>query len=474
MYFVFLFTLIAFIFRNAFSTYFFSDDFFFLKISHIDNFQQFINFFSPIRQVSYKPVSQEVLYFLIHLMKENVFLAHLLVFIVYFIGLYYLYKIIHLLTKNKPLSYLTIFIYGINFTHVFQLYYLAAFQDIAIFTFLSLSFYHLLVKKRILSILFFILALLSKETAILFIPFLILFKLLFNKKVAWKSLIYYLLLGLIFTFIYQYSLKYVTAIDNYRITFNPHLAINNSMWYFLWGLGTPNFTSLYFTSIFRKPIPEFWKMLTNFPEIKTYYALFISYYLLLIISIGFYLLKDKKKLSELFNRYLIAGLIGFFTFLGPILLFKHRWMIRLAVPLIFISLIQSFLIFYLIKSKGILKISGILLIGFYFYLQLLGISIHESSSTFLLESRFTKNAKEYFKNHIKEITKHRYIYFLDKTKIVHMPWGGSKKLKVTLSDQNFINHYFPNSNIKAVYGFEDEKIPNDSYIINSFDILLPK
>lgn len=473
MFFASLFTISLLIFKNAFSTYFFNDDFFFLRISRINNINQFVNFFSPIRQVSYKPISQEIFYLLTHFVNENVFIAHCFVFAIYFIGLFYLFKVIALLTKNKILAYLTTLFYAVSFTHVFQLYYLATFQDIAIFTFLCLSFFFFLKEKTVLSLIYFTLALLSKETAILFVPFLVLCKLFLIKKTKFSKIYPFLFLGLIFIPIYQYGLRYVTSLDNYRIAFNPRLIANNSLWYFFWSLGFPNFTSLYFTSIFRPPITDFWKMLTNFPEIKLYYLLLIIYLSLLGVGIFFYLIKNKNKFIKLINVCLF-GLLSFFIFLGPILFFEHRWMVRLAVPLIFISLIQGYIVNLLIKKQGIFTLLGLITVGLYLYLQILGISIHESSSTFLLESRFTKNAKRYFETNKKEILKHKNIYFIDKTKIIPMPWGGSEKLKVTLSDQNFIDHYFPKTNLKAVYGFENKSIPKDSYVVNSFDILLPK
>ncbi|MEK7633513.1 MAG: hypothetical protein AAB437_01580 [Patescibacteria group bacterium] len=471
MFFFLLFAFTTFLFRNAFTTYFFNDDFFFLKISRISSFDQFINFFSPIRQASYKPISQETFYFLTHLLKENIFLAHLLVFFIYFIGLYYLYKIIFLLTKNKPLSFLTTFFYGINFTHVFQLYYLATFQDIIIFTFLCLAFYNFLKNKRILSIAFFILALLSKETAILFVPFLILFKLFFDKKISWKSLLPYLILGITFSLIYQYSLKYVIALDNYKINFNPRLVVNNLMWYFLWSLGLPNFMPDYMVSIFKPPIREFDKLLTNFPSIKIFLYSLLSYFGILLVTIFVYLRENKSRLKEFFlmTAFLFSG---FLVFIGPIAFFQHKWMVRLALPLIFVSFIQAYGIKLLIEKKGLKKIAGGFLIGLYILISILGVSIHESSSTFQLESNITKNTLKYFSNNKVKILKHKYIYFKDSNKKDFNPWGGSEKLKVTLSDQNFIDHFFPGSNIKAVYGFEDKKIPNNSFVINSFDILL--
>ncbi len=471
MFFAFLFVFTTFLFRNAFTAYFLNDDFFFLKITRINSFGQFINFFSPLRQYSFKPVSTEVFYSLIHLFRENIFIAHLLGFFVYFIGVYYFFKIILHLSKNKLLSYLTTGFFAINFTHVFQLYYLGTFQEVFLFTFLAISFYKLLIGKNTQAIIFFIFALLSKETAVLFVPFLLIFKLFVNKKIKWSKLLPYLILGLLFIFIYQYSLKYVVLLENYKIDLNPRLFINNLMWYLLWSLGLPNFTSLYFISIFKPPIPEFYKMLSNFPEIKIFYLLLISYYVLFISTLVYFFIKHKNKLKR-FIYLLILLFIYFFIFLGPILFFQHRWMVRLTLPLIFIILIQSYLIVNFIKAGKIFRLIGLVLIVFYLTLNILEISIHESSSTFLLESRFTSNAKKYFNQHKKQILKHKYIYFIDKTKIIPMPWGGSEKLKVTFGDQNFIDHYFPGSKMKAVYGFENKKIPQDAYVINSFDILL--
>jgi len=164
---------------------------------------------------------------LIHLLNNNIIIAHLLGFFVYFIGVYYLFKIIFHLSKNKFLSYLTAGFFAINFTHVFQLYYLGTFQEIFLFTFLTISFYKLLTGKNTQAIIFFVLALLSKETAVLFVPFLIIFKFFVNKKIQWRKLLPYIILGLIFIVIYQYSLKYVTRLENYRLNFNLRPTVNN-------------------------------------------------------------------------------------------------------------------------------------------------------------------------------------------------------------------------------------------------------
>lgn len=469
MFFILLFSLTTFLFKNAFSVYFFSDDFFFLKISRIHSFSQFLNFFSPFKEFFYRPLTSEVFYFIIHLLEENIFVSHSIVFIVYFFGLYFLYKIIYFLSKNKFLSYLTTGFYAISFTHVFQLYFFGTFQEVGVFTFLIISFYYYLKEKNIASLIFFILALLSKEIALLFLPFVFIFSFI-NKKYFNKKIVYYFFTSIFFAFIYKSGLAGTTSLDNYKVQFSPRLFANNYMWYFLWSLGFPNFTSLYFTSVFKPPIAEFWKMLNNFPNIKLYYQLLASYYLIFFSTTVVYLLKNQKQILKFF--YWIFGLLIYFSiFIIPIIILPHRWMVRLTIPLIFIVLIQAFIIRSFIKGGRYFRLLGFILISIYFGLNVLGISIHESSSLYFLESKFTTSAKKYFEKNQREILKHEIIYFQDPPINKSNPWGGSKKLKVTLGDQSFIDLYFPDIGIKAVYGFETKIKPKNSYTIQSIDIL---
>lgn len=388
--------------------------------------------------------------------------------------MFYLYKVSNLLLKDKLFSYLLVGFYAINFTHVFQLYFLGTFQEVALFTFINLSFYNFLKKRNIYSIFFFILALLSKETALFYLLLLVIYT-IFIKKFD-KRMIPYFLISFFFIFLFKSGLTNTENLDNYRIQLDLKLIINNSIWYFLWGLGVPNFTSNYFSSLLKPPIPEFYKMFKNFPEIKTYYQLLVIYYSLISVSLILYFTKSKNILKNLkiLRNYLLIGIFGFFTFLGPVLFIRHRWMVRLTIPQIFTSLIQVAIIMFFVRSKNFFRLLGFILIGLYFIHQVYAIPIHESSSTFLLESRITKNALLYFRKKKNEIIKKQVIYFKDPKKGQSNPWGGSEKLKISLGDQSFIDHYFPNYRIKAVYNFENQTIPNNSYIIQSLDILLYK
>jgi len=471
MFFALLFTVTAFLFKNAFSIYFFSDDFFFLKISRINSINQFLNFFSPFKDYFYRPLTTEAFYSFIHLLRENIFLSHSLVFIVYFVGLYYLYRIVFLLSKNKILSYLTTGFYAINFIHVFQLYFFGTFQEVAVFTFLAISFYYFLKEKSVVSLIFFIFACMSKEIATLFPIFLVLIGLI-NKKIFEKKriLLLYFFISVIFLLIYKIGISGVMTLDIYKIQLKPRLGINNLMWYSLWSLGFPNFMPDYFTSIFRKPIPEFWKVLKN-NEIKIYFLIIGVYLSSLLLSVIVFLKNNKKKLLTIIF-HLVILILAFVLFISPTLFIIHKWMVRLTLSLIFVIFIQAYLITDLIKSGKQMRLLGNILIIIYVLSNVLGIFVHESLSTFLLESHYTINAKKYFEKNQQEILKRSSIYFIDSTNIEYNPWGGSKKLKVTLSDQSFIDLYFPGANIKAIYSFENNIKPKNSFVVKSIDILM--
>ncbi len=473
MFFPLLFLAVIILFKNAFFINFFIDDFFFLKIGKAHSFIDFWKFFWPVKSYFYRPIPTEFFYYLINSVKSNVLSAHLLVFVVYFVGLYFAYLSLLKLTNNKLLSKITIILYSLSFIHVFQLYQLATFIEIALFTFISISFYLFLEKKYFLSLLFFVFACMSKETSILF-PVFLAAVVIFNKNVLPKKRMFFLyfLVSAIFAFIYKFGVGSVVAVSTYKIQLKPRLGINNLMWYSLWSLGLPNFMPDYFTSIFRKPIPDFWKVWKS-NQIKTYFLLFSVYFTLLMSSLVIFLTKNKRNLKE-FAIYLFISIFSFILFISPTLLIIHKWMVRLTLPLFFVSFIEAYLIVNLIKSGKKLRFLGYALIIIYIFSNVLAVAVHESSSTYLLESAISKNAKQYFEKNKKEIVKYHFIFFKDSNNVKYNPWGGSQKLKVTLSDQNFIDHFFPGADLKAVYGFESKTIPKDSYIVSSYDILLQR
>jgi len=181
-FFLFIFGLVLIFYYKAFSIHFFQDDYFFLTITKINNLQGFFNFFSPIRSISFRPIPSESFYFLLSLLNYNTFIGHVSVFITYFFGLYFFYQCIKLVSKNSLLAQIVVFLYAINFSHVFQLYWFTSFQEVVLFTALTGSFFFYLRKKFWQSLVFFIIALCSKETALFYPIFIFLFEFFLQKN----------------------------------------------------------------------------------------------------------------------------------------------------------------------------------------------------------------------------------------------------------------------------------------------------
>ncbi len=468
LFFVFLFALLLFIFRKAFLMNYFLDDYFFLKISDAHSLSDFLNFFSPFRTYSYKPLAVEVFYFIIHLFNNSAFLAHIIVFSVYFIGLYFLYKVFIHLTKNRFFSRLAVFLYAINFTHVFHLYYLGTFQEPALFTSLVISFYFFLKRKTWWGITFYVLALLTKETAILYFPFLIVFLFIYQKKKFRQRIIVlsaYFLVSVVFYFLYSTGLNHVTELEQYKLHYDIKFVLNNFLWYFVWGIGGANFLPDYFPSIFGLPIPKFWKVIQE-QGVLIYFGSWFVYLFTFLASLIFYLHRKSVDIKPVVKNF-VYTVCGFFLFLGPILFFSHQWMLRLMLPLIFLSLFQAYILFKFISTKGYFLKLGMFLIVLYVVTNFFGIIVHESSSTYLLENKIFQNAKTYFATHRNEILKYDIVYFKDTVHNLPQGWNGSEKLKNSLNGNNFLYYFFPEKRMSAVYDYEKSQDPKGAYTINS-------
>jgi hypothetical protein len=475
MFFPILFALNIFFFWRAFSMNFFKDDFFFLNISRIHSIGEFIGFFSPIRTYSYKPLASEAFYFLT---GRNALIGHIVTFIVYFIGLIILYKVVHLLSKNEVLAKLTVVLYSLSSIHVFQLYWLATFQEVLVLTTLTASFYLYLHKKYVPSVLLYICALLSKETAILYVVFLVCFSILtefkknkglsYNLGKVFKNIYVFIGVSLIFYITYQYSLKFVTSLDNYKLSFNPRLIANNAMWYYLWSWGAPNFMPDYMRSILSRPIPAFWTVFAA-PNVKMYFYLLIAYLSLFFTSLIAYVIQNKKRTKNIFY-FFIFSFIYFFIFLGPILLFPHRWMIRLTLPLIFISLFQAYVLYHFFKGTPFFRGIFIVLLCLYVALGYYGTKMHEDTSMFTFESKIVTNADNYFRQHAKEMKSNSLIYFANEKSDMSycISWGGcAKKLENTFHGSFFLDYYFPDKNMKVEYAKDGSNKKTDGYKIDS-------
>jgi len=245
------------LFWGFFKTYFFQDDFFHLNVSKAKNLKDFFLFFNPKNlglTGFYRPLSVQVYYFLCRkIFGLNPFWYHLVNYLIYLFTVLIVFKIFDLIFKNDFHSYLATFLYAFSSFHFVSLNIIWDIQDLlsGFFYFLSFLFY---LKRKNISLLFFIFSFLSKETA-LTLPFVILIFELLNNKNLTKIISFFLVL---FVFLgIRIALKIFPALGVYQIKISPKLIFNNYIWYFLWSVGVPE--SLVDFVSFPKINPRFFR-----------------------------------------------------------------------------------------------------------------------------------------------------------------------------------------------------------------------
>jgi len=225
----------------VFSLYFFQDDFFILKMGRADSISDFFKFFSfsnPHGYLFYRPLTTQVYAFLIRsLFGLQPFYFHVVSFIFFLANIFLISKIIEKLLGKRIFGFLAGFLYGISAANLGNLSYISNFQEIGMAFFLFLGFWCYLEKRKI-ALLFFILSLLSKENAVIFPLILGIYELFLGNRRWGKVLPFFIIL--IFYSFFRIS-SGLPNISEYKPIFSPLKILNNYFWYFLWGLGLPEF-----------------------------------------------------------------------------------------------------------------------------------------------------------------------------------------------------------------------------------------
>jgi hypothetical protein len=463
-------------FHRAFGIGFFKDDLYFLNDSRANSLSEFLLFFNPATaQGGFRPLSTQIFYFLIQNLNLDHFGIHLIMFVVFGFGLVIFYMNLLKISNSRFLARTTVLLYALSLNHVFQLYPIANFQEICLFTFLNLAFFSQLKGKHLLSIFFFVAALLSKENA-LFYPFIPLVLMFAKKHMKFKTkiLIPSWYLGTLFILAFGFFLLIQTELASfaqnplYALQPNLRLILNNLMWYFFWGLGLPNYLPVYVTSVFSPPLPDFYKTLATF-EAKAYLTGLLLYFVLFIPVIFGLLQKSRMRW-----QIILGGVfcLGFFTlFIASTLPMLHKTPIRLMVSITFLAVFQGALLTFFYRQGVWQKGLVFLLIVLFVITNYYGTRVHENSSSVLLESAIYFRAREYFEARRKIIEKSSVIFIKDQPPGQTNPWGGSLKIKDTFWDQHFVHYLFPEKKIKTVYDFETERPPKNAYPIPAIKLL---
>jgi hypothetical protein len=427
--------------------FFSGDDWFHLRLAQISSLKEFFSFFSfsPTAQSAafYRPLSTQTFFYAFQQMFGlSAWPYYLFVLLCFIYSLYLVFRFAKNTFKNENKALLASLIYGVSVSNFTRVYFLSAFQEIVlvIFSLLCLLSFP---KSKWRSFLYFFLALLSKETAIV-LPLLIL---IFNFPSIRKKFTTFVPF-IIFSIVYLYLRFFVFGMaqgDSYVWNFSPAKALNTLSWYTLWSLGTPEFLVDYIGSGFR-PIARFY---TDFP---LWWPVILGLLLSTLILLATLFVKKIKQIDFQFLQYLLLFLI---PLVPVIFLPQHKFALELGLPLVGFSL----LLVSLLPSKKTLL--SILFLVLFAVLNLLMNYLTYTTHYSVNRGLVSRSVYRYLNQNYSTLPEGRSFDFVNDVGDYGSAWGQSKQISQSLSGSDFFKVYYKNQDVKVYYQDMVEEIPSN-------------
>ncbi|KKU92423.1 MAG: hypothetical protein UY21_C0001G0046 [Microgenomates group bacterium GW2011_GWA1_48_10] len=461
---------------RSFTNFFFQDDFFNITLSQSQSIIQSFNIFSkPILDFYFfRPLTTQLFWGVTFpVFGWNVAPYHLIVSIFFAINIFFIYWLSTLLTDKKPIALLTTFLYAFSATHFHRLFFLSQFQEIGLTTFVLLTIISY-IKNSKLSLVFFILALTSKETAVVTPIFLLVFSVLSSRKQYRLLALHFLILG-VYLFL-RFTFFGFASGGPYTYDFNPLHVINNYVWYGLWALGIPeSFVNLKLFFVNRYDDLGQWQSFSFInPDIFTAFGIWggpiILVFALLLLTL--ILALNKKNWTHFFRRESIFASMIFIIFLLPVAFFPfHKFAYSLTLPAIGLSLFLANLLINFSLRFQILSL--VFFIALSFFTTQYNVSEHWAVKKAIV----AKLAWEYFRqNHPENITADN-IYFRNTDapycSILKNKFKPSQEVAYGLGGADSLRLLYNNPELKVYFeDFDDNHhLMADSLMIDSRQFL---
>lgn len=440
------------LFSPTFSYFFSQDDFFHLKMSQAGSLSDVLLFFSPQNPFGYyfyRPLTVQTFLFLARsLFGLNPLPFRLIIFLFFLGNIYLVYKLIEKLTSNKTVSLCAAFLYGCSGLHFATLSYISTFVDIgaAFFFFMAILFY---LKEKKISLLFFVLSLLSFETA-LCLPIVIFSIELFGNKNFKKTIPYFFVLFIYFLF----RLLLLKFPENQVYNFIPSIrsTLNSTVWYVLWSAGMPeNFTDF---------VGSGFRLTERFSEVfgwKGYATIFGAMFTLLSLAVGsLKLLKSKED-----RNFMVIFLVWFLAGLAPFILWpQHKFVYYLEISLLgFCGLLS-------LSISKLSKFHYFFVILIFLLTSVLTVDFYKKNYWTVSRARVAGNVLNEIKETYSDLPEGSTIYFKNDQnyKYISEEWGGtSSQVKVAISGCNGVQLIYNNWSLKCLFEDDNIEIKEDYY-----------
>lgn len=447
----------------ALGNFFSGDDWFHLRISQIDSFQQFLNFFSFSANAQtasfYRPLSTQVFFFVFQkLFGFTAWPYYLFGLLLFAYTLHLVYKFsVEQITKNPELITL---VYGISVSNFTRLYFLSALQELflVIFSLLTLINFK---KKPFLSLFFFVLALFSKETAIVLpvLLFTLNIKNIKNIFTAIYDIRYTIYISAIYLY-FRFLHFGLAAGDSYLWNFSPIKAVNTLMWYVLWSFGAPELLVDYVGSGLRL-IPRF------FTDYQYWWPVII-FPLLGIITLFAYSFIRHCEESKTTRQSILRYSLFFLIALLPVLFLpSHKFTLELGLPLVAFSIILASLFSI---SKSLYHIPFTIYLIYNLSMNFLTYTRHYSVS----RGEISKRAYQYFTANYPQYPVGKKFFFINDAKDNGQIWGQSKQVSQAVSGSDMFRALYKNNNLELYYqDLNSINADQDTIIISTAQFLKP-
>lgn len=387
------------LFGRHFSNFFFQDDFFNMTIANSQSLSGAFNIFQkPILNFYfYRPLTTQ-LYWLItqKIFGWNFTYYHLINHIVFMADIVLVFILLKEISKKRAVAFLGAFFYALAASNFYRLFFLSQIQELGL-TFFVLLTIICYVRKSSFYILWLILALMSKETAIVIPMVLLAYDLIYYRKPSPKIILPFMIVGL-YLLLRVFFFGFASG-GAYVYDFSPRKVINNYLWYGLWSVGIPEpFVNI---TLFK------WPTIVN-PALFTNFGLWgnpiIILFCLFLGSI--FLSIDQIRLKRSFSKELILGFMVFFLFLLPVAFFPfHKFAYSLTLPLVGFDLALAVIVANLPRRAIVLSIILYFLLSFANYRY--NLTGHWSST----KAMTSASVFGYFRNKYPSVVNYSNIYF---------------------------------------------------------------
>lgn len=460
--------------------YFHEDDFVDFSLStNVSSVLSSFNLFSAHPEFPfYRPISVQLYFYVSKLLFGlNPLGYHILNFVLFALLSLLVFRLILKLTKNNVTAVVATTFFAINSTH-FAAMASGAYAHEILLTIFSVSTILFFIpnsqkfkpKQIILSVFFFVLALMTKETAVMLpiILSLIFFLQIWPRKKLFPEIFrlfpFFLVLGvyLLGHFLFyglpqSSSYQFIIGKQNFNIL----------AWYSFWSFSVPNIL-IDFIGPGLKLNPTFLAVTRSngIIFIVSFVIFASSVFTLFVFSI-------RKLLSISLVRLIVLGFLWFVIGLIPIIIFPlHKLAIEQTFPMIGLILIISTIVSHALIGLKINKFLAIVVIVVYLIMATNSILIARTTHWIVRSAGQAKAVINFLQPKVKDILQNGTVFFED-GEIKIPEWGSSKQMYLALADGRAIKIIFNRPDVKVLFAFRDS-IPTGEkidIILNSSNFL---